>query len=120
MIATTIEDTMYKVGDTITYKSLDMESYSRGYGLHTEIKTGKITDIRFRMENHDEILESYLRGEKPDSIKEGDTLTYEIWDGEEGRSYGWFKATKTAKVKEILFRTDKYDHCVKVSDIKTG
>jgi hypothetical protein len=111
---------MYKVGDTITYKSFDEESYSRGYGCHYETKTGKITDIRFRMENHDEISESYLRGEKPDSIKEGDTLTYEIWDGEEGRSYGWFKATKTAKVKEIIFRTDKYDTRVKISDIKTG
>ena len=72
------------------------------------------------MENHDEISQSYLCGKKPDSIKEGDTLTYEIWDGEEGRGYGWFKATKTAKVKEIVFRTDKYDTHVKISDIKTG
>jgi hypothetical protein len=111
---------MYKVGDTITYQSFDEESYFRGYGCHYETKTAKITDIRYRMENHDEISQSYLCGKKPDSIKEGDTLTYEIWDGEEGRGYGWFKATKTAKVKEIVFRTDKYDMHVKISDIKTG
>jgi hypothetical protein len=111
---------MYKVGDTITYKTFDEESYSRGYGVHYETKTGKITEIRYKMENFDDIKDSYLLGEKPETIKEGDTLNYEIWDGEEGRSYGWFKATKCAKVKEIIFHTDKYDHSVKISDIKTG
>jgi hypothetical protein len=111
---------MYKVGDTITYKSFDEESYSRGYGCHFETKTGKITEIRYKMENFDEISASYLRGANPEIIKEGDTLTYEIWDGEEGRGYGWFKATKTAKVKEIIFRTDNYDTRVKLSNIKTG
>ncbi len=116
----TAPDIMYKVGDTITYTAFDEESYSRGYGCHYETKKGKITEIRYKMDNNDEISESYLRGNKPEDIKEGDTLTYEIWDGEEGRGYGWFKATKTAKVSTIYFRTDKYDSHVKTKDIKTG
>jgi hypothetical protein len=115
----TAQDTMYKVGDTITYTAFDEESYSRGYGCRFETKTGKITEIRYKMENFDDINESYLLGEKPESIKEGDTLTYEIWDGEEGRTYGWFKATKKAKVSKILYQTDKYDK-VSASDIQIG
>lgn len=111
---------MYKVGDTITYQAFDEESYSRGYGCHYYTRTAKITDIRYRMENNDEISESSILGKKPDEVKEGDTLTYEIWDGEEGRSYGWFKAIKTSKVSTIYFRTDNYDSHVKVSDIKSG
>jgi hypothetical protein len=100
---------MFKVGDTIKYKILDMESYSRGYGLHYETKTAKIKEIRYEMENHDTIRDSNLRGTNPEVIKEGDTLSYEIMDGEEGRGYGWFLAQKTSKVAKIYYRTDHYD-----------
>jgi hypothetical protein len=61
------------------------------------------------MENHDTIRESNLRGTNPEVIKEGATLSYEIMDGEEGRSYGWFLAQKTSKVAKIHYRTDHYD-----------
>jgi len=100
---------MYKVGDTITYQAFDEESYSRGYGCHYETKTAKITEIRYRMENNDEIARSQLLGQLPETIKEGDLLNYEIWDGEEGRGYGWFKANKKAKILYLLYKTDKYD-----------
>jgi hypothetical protein len=108
---------MFKVGDTIKYKILDMESYSRGYGLHYETKTAKIKEIRYEMENHDTIRESNLRGTNPEVIKEGATLSYEIMDGEEGRSYGWFLAQKTSKVAKICYRTDHYDD-VRGTDIE--
>jgi hypothetical protein len=111
---------MFKVGDTIKYKILDMESYSRGYGLHYETKTAKIKEIRYEMENHDTIRESNLRGTNPEVIKEGATLSYEIMDGEEGRGYGWFKAKKTAKVACVLYRTDLYDDVKDSHLVQTG
>ncbi len=43
------------------------------------------------------------------SFKIGDTVTYEWWDGEEGRSYGWFLAMKTAKVVSISYKLDNGD-----------
>jgi hypothetical protein len=45
----------YKEGDLITYKTVDMEYYSRGYGLSYETKTSKIVEICYRMENGDTI-----------------------------------------------------------------
>ncbi len=110
---------MLNVGDTIKYEILDMEYYSRGYGVLMEKKTTKIIEIRFRMENHDEIRTSSITGEVPSVIQVGDTLNYEIMDGEEGRGYGWFKARKTAKVTKVLYRTDQYDD-VDASNVKTG
>jgi hypothetical protein len=45
----------YKPGQSVTYKILDEESYSRGYGIHYEIKTSVIREIRYVMENGDTI-----------------------------------------------------------------
>ena len=39
----------------------------------------------------------------------GQTVTYQIWDGEEGRSYGWFLATKKAKIVSICYKLDNGD-----------
>ena len=39
----------------------------------------------------------------------GDTVSYERWDGEEGRSYGWFLATKQAKIVSICYKLDNGD-----------
>jgi hypothetical protein len=53
----------------------------------------------------------------------GDTVKYEKWDGEEGRSYGWFLATKQAKIVSICYKLDNGDileaaKLVKVEDKK--
>lgn len=40
-----------KKGDTITYRTVDMEYYSRGYGLAYETGTSKIRSLRFILEN---------------------------------------------------------------------
>ncbi len=45
----------YKEGDTITYKTVDMEYYSRGYGVIYETKTSKVVQICYKMENGDTI-----------------------------------------------------------------
>ncbi len=36
----------------------------------------------------------------------GETVTYETWDGEEGRGYGWFLATKKAKIISICYKLE--------------
>ncbi len=42
-------------------------------------------------------------------FKVGDTVTYERWDGEEGRSYGWFLAQKKAKIVSTCYKLDNGD-----------
>ncbi len=44
-----------KQGQTVTYKILDEESYSRGYGIYYETKTSVIREIKYVMENGDMI-----------------------------------------------------------------
>jgi hypothetical protein len=39
----------------------------------------------------------------------GDTVTYEKWDGEEGRGYGWFRVNKKAKIVSICYKLDTGD-----------
>jgi hypothetical protein len=43
------------------------------------------------------------------NYKVGDTVQYEKWDGEEGRSYGWFLATKQAKIVSVCYKLDNGD-----------
>jgi hypothetical protein len=43
------------------------------------------------------------------NYKVGDTVQYEKWDGEEGRSYGWFLATKKAKIVSVCYKLDNGD-----------
>lgn len=40
------------------------------------------------------------------TFKIGDTVTYERWDGEEGRGYGWCMITKKAKIVSICYKLD--------------
>lgn len=42
-------------------------------------------------------------------FKIGDTVSYEIWDGEEGRTYGWFLNKKKAKIVSIVYELDNGD-----------
>jgi hypothetical protein len=61
-------------------------------------KHGKI-EIVFKLEPLHSIM----------NFKIGDTVQYERWDGEEGRSYGWFLATKQAKIVSICYKLDNGD-----------
>lgn len=39
-------------------------------------------------------------------FKIGDTVQYTVWDGEEGRGYGWFLNTKTTKIASVLYKME--------------
>ena len=108
---------MITIGSSLTYTTLDEESYSRGYGIHYETKTNRISDIRFKVDSHYQDIGSnnILVDNKSPNV--GDTIKYEFWDGEEGRSYGWFLNKKEGKVIEILYRMENGD-TVKQKDIK--
>ena len=43
------------------------------------------------------------------SFQIGETVTYEMWDGEEGRGYGWCLTTKKAKIVSICYKLDNGD-----------
>jgi hypothetical protein len=43
----------FKLGDTVTYETVDMEYYSRGYGLSYETKASTIVAICYKMANGD-------------------------------------------------------------------
>ncbi len=47
------DGTDIQIGDTVSYKTLDMESYSRGYGVSYERKTSTVTGVKIKLENGD-------------------------------------------------------------------
>ncbi len=51
---------MFKVGDKVTYQDVDMEFYSRGYGITYETKTSTVVGVYYRLSNGDMIEESKL------------------------------------------------------------
>lgn len=60
------------VGDLVTYTTLDIESYSRGYGIHYETKGSTIISICYKLANGDTIeaknvvqVQSKSEGPKP-------------------------------------------------------
>lgn len=56
----TTQTYQFKIGDTVTYKDLDMEYYSRGYGINYETKTGVIVGICYKLSNGEVIEEKKL------------------------------------------------------------
>jgi hypothetical protein len=48
-----MSETQFKVGDVVTYKTVDMESYSRGYGISYETKASTIVSICYKLANGD-------------------------------------------------------------------
>lgn len=50
----------FKLGDIVTYETIDEESYSRGYGLHKETKASTIVSVFYRLANGDIIEEKKL------------------------------------------------------------
>lgn len=59
----------FKKGETVTYKILDEESYSRGYGIYYETKTSVIREIRYVMENGDMITVQNIQDAKEEAKK---------------------------------------------------
>ena len=50
----------FKVGDVVTYKTLDMEYYSRGYGINYETKGSTIVSICYTLANGDTVEQKQL------------------------------------------------------------
>lgn len=50
----------FKIGDTVTYKTVDMEYYSRGYGLSYETKGSTIVAICYKLANGDTVEQKQL------------------------------------------------------------
>jgi hypothetical protein len=111
----------FKVGQPVTYEIWDGEE-GRSYGWFMNRKTAKITSVFYKMDNFDSIEASNLtlvsssQASIPDTSGTnigvfciGDKVTYTILDGEEGRSYGWFMNTKTAKITSIFYKMDNFD-----------
>jgi hypothetical protein len=88
----------YNIGDTVNYKTLDMEYYSRGYGIAYERGTAKIKSIQYRLENRMTISEKEIQERK------GDIITYRTLDMEYyGRGYGIAYETGTSKIEKLQY-----------------
>jgi hypothetical protein len=48
-----MSEVTFKVGDVVTYKTVDMEYYSRGYGVSYETKASTIVSICYKLANGD-------------------------------------------------------------------
>lgn len=88
----------YKVGDTVKYKTLDMEYYQRGYGINYETGTSKIRAIQFRLQNGITVSESDIleRSENEITYKTLDLESYQ-------RGYGISYDTGSSTLQDILY-----------------
>jgi hypothetical protein len=74
---------VYAIGDTITYQTLDIESYSRGYGAHFESITSKIKSIGYKLLNGVTVVQQDIVERK------GNEICYKVFDIESySRGYG--------------------------------
>ena len=53
-------NTKFKIGDKVTYQDVDMESYSRGYGISYETKTATVVSIVYKLSNGETVEEKKL------------------------------------------------------------
>ena len=68
----------FRVGDVVTYETLDEEYYSRGYGINYETKASTIVSIYYKMANGDMIEQRKLvpvesKSEPPKTTQNGST-----------------------------------------------
>lgn len=70
----------FKVGQVVTYETLDEEYYSRGYGIHMETKASTIVSICYKLANGDIVEEKKLmlvntesKSDPPKSVQNGST-----------------------------------------------
>lgn len=64
------------VGDLVTYTTVDMEAYSRGYGIHYETKGSTIIAICYKLANGDTIEAKHVvqvqsKSEDPKPVQNG-------------------------------------------------
>lgn len=55
-----MSEATFKLGDVVTYKTLDMEYYSRGYGINYETKGSTIVSICYKLANGDTVEQNQL------------------------------------------------------------
>ena len=65
----------FKVGDRVTYETLDEEYYSRGYGCIMETKASTIVAIYYKMANGDMIRQEKLVPVDPPQSKSDSQIT---------------------------------------------
>ena len=73
-----MSEVQFKVGDVVTYKTVDMEYYSRGYGLSFETKASTIVSICYKLANGDIIEQKQLvlvesKSEETKTLQNGST-----------------------------------------------
>jgi hypothetical protein len=56
-----MSEATFNVGDVVTYETLDMESYSRGYGINYESKGSTIVSICYKLANGDIVEQKQLQ-----------------------------------------------------------
>lgn len=66
----------FQIGDTVTYKTIDMEYYSRGYGISYETKGSTIVSICYKLANGDIVEQKQLllvesKSEDPKVVQNG-------------------------------------------------
>lgn len=66
----------FTIGDTVTYKTVDMEHYSRGYGIRYETKGSTIVSICYKLANGDTVEQSQLvlvesKSDNPKTLQNG-------------------------------------------------
>ena len=66
----------FKIGDKVTYETVDMEYYSRGYGISYETKGSTIVSICYKLANGDTVEEKKLvlvesKSEDPKKVQNG-------------------------------------------------
>lgn len=71
-----MSETSFKIGDVVTYKTLDLENYSRGYGVVFETKGSTIISICYRLANGDiveqnELVLAQSKSEEPKNNQNG-------------------------------------------------
>jgi hypothetical protein len=67
-------NTKFKIGDQVTYQDVDMESYSRGYGISYETKTATVVSIVYKLSNGETVEEKKLtkvENGKPETSPKG-------------------------------------------------
>jgi hypothetical protein len=58
----------FKIGEKVTYQDVDMESYSRGYGINYETKNATIVSVCYKLSNGEVVEAKKLR-----KISDGET-----------------------------------------------
>ena len=108
---------MIAIGTTLSYTAFDEESYSRGLGARFETLSSSVKEVRYKVDcwHQDVGINNILSENKTPGL--GEPVKIQVWDGEEGRSYGWVLARKEGNVKEIFYRMKNGDS-VYTKDIK--